>query len=126
VLDAHLLHRPPDVVGVLLERELRGVDADHDQPVALVLLRPGADVAERSEPVDAGVRPEVDENDLSAKACGRELLGVEPARCPVEAGQVARDRTAEVAEQAHANTTRPATSSPTFIGLTGTRPAPRC
>src|SRR6266542_2570786 len=125
VLDAHLLRSAADVLGILLERELRGVDADHDQPLILVLLGPRADVAERAEPVDARVRPEVDENDFSAQARRREWLRVEPARRPVEGGQVPLDRTADIAEQAHAVTTRPASSRTAFIGLTGMRPGLR-
>jgi hypothetical protein len=50
VIDPHLLHGPADVVHVLLERELRRVDADHHQASILVLRGPGADVGERPQP----------------------------------------------------------------------------
>src|SRR3712207_8613792 len=43
-----------------------------------VLLRPGADVRERAEPVDAGIRAEVDQEDASLEAGRRQRLGVEP------------------------------------------------
>jgi hypothetical protein len=60
VLDPHVFHGPANVVDVSLERELGGVDADNDESLVAVLLVPRADVAERPEPVDARVRPEVD------------------------------------------------------------------
>jgi hypothetical protein len=41
------------------------VDADDHESLVAVLLVPGADVAERAEPVDARVRPEVDQDDPS-------------------------------------------------------------
>jgi hypothetical protein len=74
ILDAHFLRGLADVVRVPLERKLRRVNADDDQAVAFVLLGPGADVGERAEPVDAGVRPEVDEDDLPTQARGCQRL----------------------------------------------------
>jgi hypothetical protein len=79
IFDPHLLRGLADVVDVVLEWELRRVDADHDQPLILVLLVPRADVAERAQPVDARVGAEVDEDDLPAQAHRRQPLGVEPA-----------------------------------------------
>jgi hypothetical protein len=67
VLDPQRRYGLANVVGILLERELRRVDANDDEPVVPVLLGPRAKVAERAEPVDAGVRPEVDEHDLPAQ-----------------------------------------------------------
>src|SRR5439155_14973688 len=80
----HVLHRPPDVVEVLLEPELRRVRADHDQAVVLVLLCPRADVRKRAEPVDARKRPELDEDDAPAQVLRGQRLGVEPAGCAVK------------------------------------------
>jgi hypothetical protein len=67
VLDPQRRRGLANVVGIPLEWELRRVDADDDQPVVAVLLAPCAKVAERAEPVDARVRPEVDEHDLPAQ-----------------------------------------------------------
>jgi hypothetical protein len=67
ILDPHVLHCLPDVVDVALERELGRVDADHHEAQIRVLLEPGANITERAEPVDTGVGPEVDENDLAAQ-----------------------------------------------------------
>src|SRR5262249_30622015 len=89
VPDVHLRCGPANVVRVLLERELRRVDADRDQPSVLVLLGPGADVGEGAQPVDAGVRPELDEDDLAAEVVDPEGRGVEPAGGPVEPGEIA-------------------------------------
>jgi hypothetical protein len=91
ILDRHLLRSLAHVVGVLLERELGRVNADHHQPVLLVLLRPRPDVRERAEPVDAGVRPEVDEDDFPLEVRGRERLRIEPPGGAVERRQLAFD-----------------------------------
>ncbi len=66
-----------DVLRVRLEAELRRVDADDDEALTLVLLGPGADIAERAEPVDARVRPEVARTTFprrSSIASGAELI----------------------------------------------------
>jgi len=48
IFDLHLLHGLAHVVYVVLERELGRVDADHDQPLILVPLRPRAHPRERA------------------------------------------------------------------------------
>src|SRR2546430_4910584 len=67
IIDAHLFRGTPNVVDVLFKRELRRVHTDHDESLIFVFLAPRAEVRECAEPVDAGVGPEVDENDLPAK-----------------------------------------------------------
>src|SRR5919204_3740867 len=99
ILDALVRSGPADVVGLPLERELGSVDADNDQALIPVLLVPCADVAERAQPVDARVRPEVDQDDLPAQALRSQRLGVEPAGRAVKPGQM-RLR-ALLREQAH-------------------------
>src|SRR5437867_2632206 len=76
IVDALDLRGPADVVGLALERELRRVDADNDQALIRVLVVPRADITERAQPVDARIRPEVDEHDLPAQALRGERLGV--------------------------------------------------
>src|SRR5215813_2460138 len=66
VTDPHVLHGAADVIGVSLECELGCVDADHDQALARVLPGPGADVGKLAQPVDAGIRPEADQDDVPA------------------------------------------------------------
>ena len=65
---------------------------------------PGPDVRQGAQPVDAGVGPEVDENDLAPHVRGGEWRRVEPPGRAVEAGQVPLDGkragTTEAAEQA--------------------------
>ena len=73
-------------VDVVLERELRGVDSDDEQPVVSVGLRPRAHVRLLAQPVDARPRPEVHEHDLAAQLGGAERLGVEPLCRPAELG----------------------------------------
>ena len=68
VVDPAVRDRPADQVDVVLELELGGVHADHDQPVVPVGLRPGAHVRLGAQPVDAGQRPEVDEDDAGRAA----------------------------------------------------------
>ena len=63
-------------------------------PASRVFRRPGADVRQRAQPVDAGVGPEVDEDDPSPESLGRQRLGVEPPGGAVEGGQATLDRQA--------------------------------
>ena len=69
---------PAHAVNVVLERELRRVDSDHDQPVVSVRLRPRADVRLLAQPVDARPRPEVHEDDVAPQLGEAEWLRVEP------------------------------------------------
>jgi hypothetical protein len=71
----------------VLERELRRVDSDHDQPVVSVGLRP-TDLGLLAQPVDARQRPEVHDDDVAAQLGRAEWLGVEPLGRPAERGHV--------------------------------------
>jgi hypothetical protein len=64
--DAHLPECYPDVLEVVLERELGRVHPDHHESVVPVSLLPRAHVRESPDPVDARVRAEVDHDDLPA------------------------------------------------------------
>ena len=63
---AHVLHRLLNVVDVVLEAELGGVHPDYDQTLILVCFRPRTNIRKRSQPIDAGVGPELNQNHLSA------------------------------------------------------------
>jgi hypothetical protein len=91
ILDGHVLHRLAHIVNVAFKRELRSVDAYDDQPLILVLLGPRAYIGERAEPVDAGIGPEVDENDLPLQIRRAERGRVEPTGRPIETRQVTLD-----------------------------------
>src|SRR4029077_17062188 len=54
----------------------------------VVLRGPRADVRERPEPVDAGVRPEIDENHLAADVRRGERRRIEPPGRPTETREV--------------------------------------
>jgi hypothetical protein len=86
VVDRSLLRRLPHVVDLVLERELRRVDSDHDQPVVSVGLRPGADVRLLAQPVDARQGPEVHDDDVAAQLGEAERPGVNPLGRPAERG----------------------------------------
>jgi hypothetical protein len=68
-----------NVVDVVLERELRRVHADDDEPVVAVLRRPGAHIGQGAQPVDAGVRPEDVGDDVPPKFRRCERGRVEPS-----------------------------------------------
>ena len=74
--DPHVLGGSAHVLEVVLKGELRRVHADHHQSVILVFLGRGADIGKCAQPIDAGVGPEVDEDDFprrSAAESGGEL-----------------------------------------------------
>ena len=112
VLDPHRLHGLADVLDLALERELGRMDADHDEPQVAVFRVPRAHEGQRAQPVDAGVRPEIDEHDLPTQLRRSERRRVQPAGRPLETrevtldGQRRRARMAARAEEAHARELR--------------------
>src|SRR5262245_2590802 len=64
----------PDISANLFECEFRRVHADYDQTLILVFLPPGTNVGQRPQAVDAGVGPEVDENDFALELLLRQRL----------------------------------------------------
>ena len=88
VVDPSLLRRLPHAVDLVLERELRRVDADDDQPVVPVGLATTHGRTARAQPVDARQRPEVHEDDAAAQLGRVERLGVEPRDRAAERGHV--------------------------------------
>src|SRR3979411_2406710 len=67
IIHAHGLYRPPNVVDVVLESELRRVHTDYHQAVVPVLLSTRARVRKCPQPVDAGEGPELNQHDLPAQ-----------------------------------------------------------
>ena len=68
------------------------MDADDDEPVLAVARVPRLEVRERAQAVDAGVRPEVDQDDLAAERRERERSvagGVQPVGDVGEVGRAA-------------------------------------
>jgi hypothetical protein len=78
IIDPHVLRGLANAIDVLLKCELRGVHADHHQSVIPILLGPSADIGKLAYPIDAGIGPEVDEDDFSAQVGCRQWLRVEP------------------------------------------------
>src|SRR5690606_19504062 len=61
-----------DIVDLLFERKFRGVHTDYDQSLILVFLRPGANVGQSADAIDAGLGPEIHQYDLAAQLFIRE------------------------------------------------------
>ena len=81
VFDRIVLGTGLHVGGNLLKGVLGGVHADDVQPEVLVSVVPTVDVRHRTLAVDAGVGPEVDQNDFAAQLIQGDcfiVLGVEP------------------------------------------------
>ncbi len=79
MIDLQLLRRSANVIEVFLERELRRVDADHHQSLIFIFRGPRPDIGERAQPINAGIGPDIDEDDFSAQAGWRQWLRVEPS-----------------------------------------------
>src|SRR6185437_9417202 len=63
--DLEVVHGALDVRLLFLKGELRSVYPDDDKSVVLVLGVPGAGVGERAQAVDAGIGPEIDQNNFT-------------------------------------------------------------
>src|SRR3954470_19653549 len=61
----------------------------YDQPVSLIFPNPGTKIGESAPPIDAGVSPEVDQNDLASKIFLLEWCRGEPTRRTSQGGHVA-------------------------------------
>src|SRR4051812_24853814 len=70
VIDASFFYCAANVLRVLLEREFWRVHANSYQPIGPVFRSPGADIWKLTSPVDAGIRPELDQGDLAPQAAG--------------------------------------------------------
>ena len=66
--------------------------ADHDQAVVAVGLRPGANIGDRAQAVDAGIGPEADHDDLAAQPLRRQRRRVQPFHRARQRRQRALDR----------------------------------
>ena len=69
---------PAYVLQVVLKGELRRMHADHYHTVIPVFLRPRAHLGKGAQPIDTGVGPEVDQDDVSAQVRRREGQRIEP------------------------------------------------
>jgi len=92
IIDPKVRDGSADVVLVAFDVELGRVDAEYHQPVALVLLSPGTHVGKLAEPVDAGVGPEVDQDDSAAQTGRCERRRVQPASGARERRQLPLER----------------------------------
>jgi hypothetical protein len=76
VTDLHGGRGLANVIEVFLEFELRCVHADHHQSLILVFPGPRADVWKLAPPVDAGIGPELDQDDFATQACRRQWFRI--------------------------------------------------
>src|SRR5437016_6001799 len=77
--DFHVRCLSANIVDVLFETELGRVHTDHYQSSILVFRGPRADIRKGTEPIDAGIGPDVDDDDFSAQVGRRQRLRIEPA-----------------------------------------------
>src|SRR5262245_54935079 len=70
IVHSHFLRRPPHIDEVVLEGELRCMYPEHHEPVGGVFFGPASDIWELAQPIDARVRPEVDEYDPPCRSAG--------------------------------------------------------
>ena len=91
IIDIHVRCLSANIVEVLFETELGRVHTDHYQSSILVFRGPRADIRKGPEPIDAGVGPEVDDDDFSAQVRSRQRLRIEPAGRAAERRQPAFD-----------------------------------
>jgi hypothetical protein len=68
--NAYFLCELANIVQVLFEDELRGMHAYDDQPLVPVFLSPRANISELTAPVNAGVSPELDQDNFPAQVGG--------------------------------------------------------
>ena len=55
--------------------------SDHYQTAVLTLIRPRANIGDGAKTIDAGVSPEVDQNNLPSELLRRQRRRIDPA-CP--------------------------------------------
>src|SRR5580698_2676107 len=69
---------------LFLKRKLWGVHTDHDQSCLLIFRCPTLDIGQRSQTVDAGICPEIDEHNLSPQRATVYRGGIEPGNAAIE------------------------------------------
>ena len=79
------------IARILLERKLRGMDADHHQPMILIFVVPTLHIGQRAQAIDAGISPEIDEHHLAAQPLRRQGWRIQPGRGSAERRQVPFD-----------------------------------
>src|SRR5579883_212204 len=63
--DVELLHRAPHIAGIFFEGELRSMNAKNNEAGVLISIRPCSHIRERSQTVNAGIGPKIDQNNVS-------------------------------------------------------------
>ena len=77
--DAQTFHRLLHIGGIFFEGEFGRMHAQDHQAVILVLFRPGANVRQGAQAVDAGIGPEIHQHHLAAQRRARQRRGIQPA-----------------------------------------------
>jgi len=90
--DAERGDRLAHVGEVFLEGELGRVHADDHEPAILVSLCPGSDVRQHAQAVDAGIGPEIHQNDLAAQVLGVKRRCIQPLPSARQRGRRAGER----------------------------------
>src|SRR4051794_20816313 len=72
IVDMQVPDSAANVIEIFLEREFGSMRANHNKPLVLVFLCPGAHIGQGAPPFDGGVVPELDKDDLAAQTSQRQ------------------------------------------------------
>ncbi|MOA22820.1 hypothetical protein D3C78_1434060 [compost metagenome] len=76
VIDLEVRDGLPDIVDFLFKGEFGCVDTDDDKALIAVFVCPRPHIWNGADAVDAGIGPEVDEDDLATQLFARERWGI--------------------------------------------------
>src|SRR5205807_5802022 len=78
ISDLQIMHCFLNVGQVSFKGELRSMHADHEQAARLIFISPGPQIRQCSKTVNAGISPEIIEDDFPFQGIGRKRRGIEP------------------------------------------------
>ena len=78
ILDPEVTHGALHIASFSFECKFRSVNPENDQAVILISFVPVRYVWQRAQTVDAGISPEVDQDDLASQGLWRERCGIQP------------------------------------------------
>lgn len=79
IVDFEFLRGRLDIFFFGFKGKFRRVDAQHDKTLILVLFIPACDIRQRTDAIDARIRPEIDEYDFAFQLLHGQRVGIDPA-----------------------------------------------